>query len=345
MTTAGDAATMPTDVEKNRKSAHKEWIFGVLTALLSVMIVIVGVELFVRLVVDDGMQFDLEMWKYARDVKMLAADPLIGHQHAPNRSAHLMGVDVATNSHGLRDNEYRYERTPGVPRILMLGDSLTEGWGVALSDTFSKRIERMFERDGIKAEVINTGVGNWNTINEVEYFLSEGYKYQPDIVVLNFFVNDAEPVPSHVAPGFIAQHCYSCIFLAGRFDTVLREFSQRKEWSDYYLGLFGHGSAQGWLDAKAYMQKLAAYCRSHGIKLLVASLPELHDVQHYRFQEITDLVKQAAVEDDVAFIDLLDSVKDQDSSKLWVTPPDPHPSALAHKLFADALYPKLRALQ
>jgi hypothetical protein len=29
---------------------------------------------------------------------------------------------------------------------------------------------------------------------------------------------------------------------------------------------------------------------------------------------------------------------------LWVTPPDPHPNSLAHKLIADALFDTLRQL-
>ena len=49
--------------------------------------------------------------------------------------------------------------------------------------------------------------------------------------------------------------------------------------------------------------------------LLVANFPELHDAQHYRLQEITDLMKQAADEDGVAFIDLRDFVNNEDSSK------------------------------
>lgn len=333
------------DSSPSGKSRKRPWLFGALTAVLWVGVMWGAAELFVRLVIDDGMRFDLEMWKYARDVKMVSTDPLIGHQHRPNRQAHLMGVDFATNSQGLRDYEYRYERTPGTLRIVMLGDSFTVGWGVAAADTSSKRLERLFAQDGTKAEVINTGVGNWNTVQEVEYFLTEGFKYRPDVVVLNFVFNDAEPVPSGRPPGFLMRHCYSCIFVIGRVDALMRELAYRQDWAAYYLGLFDHGKAPGWLDAKAYLRKLADYCSSHGIKLLVASFPELHDVQHYRLQEITDLIKQAADENGVAFIDLLDSVKNQDSSSLWITPSDPHPSSLADKFFADALYQKLRTLQ
>lgn len=323
----------------------RQFLFTMLTLLCSLLIIVVGAEAYVRIFVDNGMQFDLEMWKYARDVKRVSHDPLIGHEHRPDRDALLMGVDVKTNSRGLRDDrEYPYEHPPGVLRLVMLGDSLTEGWGVPLEDTFPKRIERMYAAQGVKAEVINTGVGNYDTIQEVEAFLTEFYKYSPDIVVLNFFVNDAEPVPHDVPPGPIARLCYSCVYFTGRIDELLRQYGSRGDWTDYYLGLFGDGSTKGWLDAKAYLQKLADYCKAHGIKLLVVSLPELHDVNNYRFQPITDLLHQAANEDHVAFLDVLPYFKGQDSSKLWVSPGDVHPNAYADQFIAQGEFDALQRL-
>ena len=49
----------------------------------------------------------------------------------------------------------------------------------------------------------------------------------------------------------------------------MRQLAYRQDWADYYLGLFGHGKARGWFDAKMYLRKLADYCNSNGIKLLV----------------------------------------------------------------------------
>jgi hypothetical protein len=85
-----------------------------------------------------------------------------------------MGVDFQTNSRGLRDRDFPYEKPAGRLRILMLGDSLTVGWGVRAEDTFSKRIETMLRNRGLDLDVINTGVGNYDTIQEVTYFLTEG---------------------------------------------------------------------------------------------------------------------------------------------------------------------------
>ena len=318
--------------------------FPVLMAAISIVFVFGALEIAVRTIVDDGMQFDLEMWKYARDVKTVSDDPLIGHQHGPDRSAELMGVLVETNAEGLRDRDFAFERTPGTLRIVMVGDSLTEGWGVPFEDTFSKRIERMYADKGVQAEVINTGVGNWNTVQEVQFFLSNAYRYQPDIVVLNYFVNDAELLAPSKPPSILTSHCYSCTFLMGRIDTLLRQFSERQDFQDYYLGLYGDGQAKGWMDSRAAIGRLAAYCAENDIKLLVASLPELHDVQDYQFGRITELVQEAAEENGAEFVDLLPALEDQESSTLWVTPPDPHPNALANQFLAEGLFEALQKL-
>src|SRR5712691_1940510 len=194
------------------KREHAFWLLMIVATLA---LAALGIELAVRVAIDDGMQFDLEMWKYARDVKQVADDHLTGHGHRPNSEARLMGVDVKINSKGLRDREIPYERTPSTLRILMLGDSFTEGWGVPFEETFSKRIERLYAARGTRTEVINAGVGNYNTVMEVNYFLNEGYKYRSDIAVLNYVPNDAERAPPAAQPNLLMRLCYSCVFLVG----------------------------------------------------------------------------------------------------------------------------------
>jgi lysophospholipase L1-like esterase len=318
---------------------------NLLATLISLVIAVFGLELLTRFVVDNGMQFDLEMWKYARGVKQVAADPLIGHEHAPNRQVYLMGVDFRTNSQGLRDREFSFERAPGTLRIAMLGDSLTVGWGVPVDDTFAKRIERMYAAAGVNAEVINFGVGNYNTVQEVQAFLAHGHRYRPDVVVLNYFVNDAELPTPVSAPSRLMRACYACVFLAGRSDALVRQFLGGMDWAQYYLSLYGDGTSPGWLEAKAAIGRLAQATRADGSKLVIVNLPELHDVKNYRFGRITDLVRQAAEENGATFVDVLPAMADTPSSKLWVTPPDPHPNAYANELIAKAVFAALRKLR
>src|SRR5262249_60229936 len=55
----------------------RKLVFDALAAILSLIIIALLIEAYVRIIADDGMQFDLEMWKYARDVKQLSIDPLL----------------------------------------------------------------------------------------------------------------------------------------------------------------------------------------------------------------------------------------------------------------------------
>lgn len=87
------------------------------------------------------------------------------------------------NSRGLNDSEVDLERVPGTPRILVLGDSVTEALQVRRQEGFTERLETMLDAG---AEVINAGHSGFGTDNELLYFETEGAGYHPDVVMLAF---------------------------------------------------------------------------------------------------------------------------------------------------------------
>ncbi|MBS3136889.1 SGNH/GDSL hydrolase family protein [Candidatus Woesearchaeota archaeon] len=96
---------------------------------------------------------------------------------------------ISTNSRGLRDYEYSYEKINNSFRILMLGDSFVEGVEVAAENTTSKLLEKQLNQleNGIHYDVINFGVGGYGTSQELAYLERDGIKYSPDVVVLHIF--------------------------------------------------------------------------------------------------------------------------------------------------------------
>src|SRR5204863_7405009 len=80
----------------------------------------------------------------------------------------------------------------GTLRVLALGDSHTQGYEARQDATFSAVLERYLRRHGVRAEVLNTGVSGFSTAEELAFLENEGYRYQPDVVVLAFYANDFE---------------------------------------------------------------------------------------------------------------------------------------------------------
>jgi len=70
-------------------------------------------------------------------------------------------TEIATNSDGLRDREHSIIKPKNTYRIVVLGDSMTFGWGVNQDDTWWKFLEDEFNSDKdskYRYEIINLGV-------------------------------------------------------------------------------------------------------------------------------------------------------------------------------------------
>jgi hypothetical protein len=102
-------------------------------------------------------------------------------------------VYFKVNNFGHRDRDFAVPKPPGTYRIALLGDSFTEGAGLARSETFGRLIERG------NVEVCNLGHSGYNTRQEADVLLRDGDRLQPDMVILNYVMNDAETHPLEVA--------------------------------------------------------------------------------------------------------------------------------------------------
>lgn len=120
-----------------------------------------------------------------------STNPILGFELKPgwrDPSADLVTSYPSTNSHGQRDRERTLEKPPGVRRILVLGASVVEGFGIRdLDDTICGQLEEM---EGPDTEVLNFGVSAYCTLAKVELLRVKGLAFDPDEVVLFFTQND-----------------------------------------------------------------------------------------------------------------------------------------------------------
>ena len=126
---------------------------------------------------------------------------------------HVLGFDgwiktpeftarVTINSLGLRGPEQSYEKPPGVTRILVLGDSFVEAAQVDQHQAMVGRLEAALNesRTG-RYEVLNGGVGGWGTGQQYVYLTAEGYRYEPDVVLVVLYLGNDIYDNSYVLQG------------------------------------------------------------------------------------------------------------------------------------------------
>lgn len=103
------------------------------------------------------------------------------------------------SSQGVRGPERTVPKPHGVHRILILGDSVTFGYYVPEELTFVALLETALRRLDPAVEVINGGVGGYNTHNEISWLKERGLAFEPDVVVLAFCPNDVDNPRFHFA--------------------------------------------------------------------------------------------------------------------------------------------------
>jgi hypothetical protein len=120
------------------------------------------------------------------------ADPYTGYRLKPNGVGYYeRGIPAVANSHGHRDVETTLEKPAGVFRILVLGDSFTVGANVRQEEAWPKVLEKHLRSIyGSRIEVINSAVGGWDPFQYAQYFEHYGCQFEPDLILVGFFVGN-----------------------------------------------------------------------------------------------------------------------------------------------------------
>lgn len=306
----------------------------ILAILIALIIFLIFGEIIVRIYLHYHTVYDMEMTRYGLYIKQDSDNPNIAFKHKPNSSMELMNVMVNTNSDGLRDKEYPVQKDDEY-RIIVLGDSLTLGWGVKEEDTFEHILEEKLN-SRYPTEIINFGIGNYNTVQEVNLFIEKGVKYKPDKVVLFYFINDAEVTPKKSKLWFLGYSEFVSFFWS-RINIFTDKYLPSNSFKDYYSALYTEGQP-GWENAKDAILQLKELSQKEGFKLQVVLLPELHDTKNQIFGHIYDKISNFLAKNNIDYINLGKLFEDQDNEiGLWVSYDDAHPNNVADKKIADAL--------
>src|SRR5712671_2323802 len=161
-------------------------VFSAGLIIVSMTAALCAGELILRVKNSSMRTYDIEMWRYAKELKVRSSDPHLDFEHVRSKSAVLQNVTIRLNEWGLRGAAVP-PPSPRGRRVLVLGGSIALGWGVAEDDTVEARLQQRLRAAGQDAVVLNGGVGNYNAERYVSRFFKDLTGLHPtDIVVLYF---------------------------------------------------------------------------------------------------------------------------------------------------------------
>jgi lysophospholipase L1-like esterase len=167
-----------------KRAFSRRLTLNLLLLLLSLAVPILILELALRPFTIDHLP--------QKSTTIFVKDQDLGWKLRPRSRGSWGGVEVQINSGGLRGPEIPHERKQRALRILYLGDSVTFGYKLPRYDmSFPYAVEKQLEQGKrIEVETINAGVGGYAPWQYDAYLRKESVKFQPDVVLVGFVLND-----------------------------------------------------------------------------------------------------------------------------------------------------------
>jgi lysophospholipase L1-like esterase len=106
---------------------------------------------------------------------------------------------VENNRYGFRERDFKTPKPPDVYRVMVLGDSLTWGAGLAVDERYTAIAEKLLN-DGFpqkKFEVLNFGIPRGPTTKERDILQELHQEVEPDLIAVGFCLNDPQPKPQY----------------------------------------------------------------------------------------------------------------------------------------------------
>jgi lysophospholipase L1-like esterase len=278
-------------------------------------------------------------------------DRELGWKHRPGAEDFWHGVPIQINSKGLRGPEREHAKPDGAQRVLFLGDSVTFGFrNPDESKVLPAQVERFLSQklDG-QIECINGGVDGYSPWQSQLFLESEGLKYEPDLVVFSFVLNDVTEKMSlkrfgGASEGYQIEHGvleetigWARATNIGRFVRQLRESNREEEGpkpgelSAYALLLEPDSRPvqAAWQLTLQNIERIARTCREQKLPLLVVAFPYSIQILRPEFNQPQRILAQFCEVQQLAFLDLQPAIIEE-LSRL---------GELDEYFFMDAIHP------
>jgi hypothetical protein len=255
----------------------------------------------------------------------------------PGAHIEFLGHSFDINERGYRTPTVPYAKPADVHRIVVVGDSVPFGWGVAESECFPRSLETKLNAKSApfgkqRVEVINLsgpgrGLGDYLIVLQ-----NEAMRYEPDHVVIPLVFNDVPVLevipPEKRKPGPGPLPDWLNVSYAARFIHVLQQGIRGAEMGgDYWIGIRTSPEALA-----AFPFAFRAFKSAAG-QVPILLFDTIGEAPGQGVPEIAKAAADAEVERLECFLDL------REWPTKWAirAPKHNHPNAAAHAYYADRL--------
>lgn len=252
----------------------------------------------------------------------------------------------------------------GAFRMVFLGDSFTFGEGVRNEDIYPEVTARLLRGKGRAIDACNLGVGGHNTTQSLDVLKRFGFGLQPDVVILGYNINDAEPplfewdpasgqpvrrprerdIEAEAAPRRPPESGIHRLRLAQLAWNVKRQRELTRQTIDYYHSV-NDPSGAGFRESERALREIISLCREREVPCLVVMFPLLYELSDdYPFQDIHQRVGRVVGDAGGHFFDLLPVLKGHRPAELIVHPTDQHPNEKVHQIVGELLAKEISQL-
>ena len=328
----------------------KEWHKNVFLMIFVVLVLALLLEVMARVFLDPVSRVNYT--SIPRSIIMQPEYPGVPYQLRPNSvgkqdfGSNPKGYfdDDSTltyriNSLGFRGAETTLEKPEKTVRIVAIGDSFTFGSGVRNADTFPSAMDAYFTANGPgrDIEVLNLGAGRYNTVNEVSLLFHRGSKFDPDIVIICFFLNDTNAGGRHRAfSTWVPEEQLPLWRRYSRLADVMATRFERQRASEAlvenYIDSF-KDNAQGWVQSRKALASARKLSEERDFELVLAIYPVLWSLSDdYPFAGIHETIADYATGLEIPVLDLQPVFNGYDGPELWAHPNNQHPNSEGHRI-------------
>ena len=267
------------------------------------------------------------------------------------------------NKWRLRDRDFEDDKPSTCRRILILGDSFTFGMGVMDENAvFPKLLEKMLNQKidipGVEnIEVLNGGIPGSLTDQWVDLLIKTEAYFQPDVVLVVFFLRDGtlvksidnffNPIRNNIVKrnrkSILYRYLYSYRLIKDYIDRMMVANIYSQKINRAYLG--DEKETAEWEKAKSNIRKIKQYANKRSAVTGLVVFPILVELnERYPFRAVCDIIMEFALKNNIPAQSLLPAFMGLNGKDLWVLPYDQHPNEKAHLIAAEFMLPFVQDL-